>query len=868
MKKIFTLCFFILFYAVCQSKPVDDKTAAIAAGTFLKYSAKSMLLNSASAQQIQLVYKPLYRASGAKTAAPLFYIFNCKAVHGFVIISADDNAIPVLGYSDESNFDTSHIPPQVVKWIEGYKNQLRYMAENKAIASSDVSQSWKDLASGNRPAVKTPTLNTVVVAPLLQTTWDQSPYYNALCPYDNQAADRTVTGCVATATAQVMKFWNYPATGSGFHSYNTEKYGTLSANFGSTTYQWAAMPNSVSSANNAVATLMYQVGVSVDMNYGVASTGGSGAYVVSSLSPVTNCAEYALKTYFGYDNNLKGVGRSNYTDAQWRTLLQGELSAGRPVIYAGFGGGGGHCFVADGYDDNNMFHFNWGWSGYYNGYFAVDALNPGGVGTGGGTGGFNSGQQAITGIKPPGGGGGGGTTPGIRLYDYVTPSSASIDYGQAFTVSTNIENAGTVNFSGDYCAAIFDASNTFIDYVDTLPNYTLQGGYYHYVNKLVFSSAGLFSLLPGTYKIGIFYRPAGGNWVQVANNGAYVNLVPLTVVHANSIELYSAIGINPVTNFVQGQAASVNFNIINKGTTTFTGYYAASLYNLDGSFVQTIGTINESGGLPAGYTYSAPYITLSTAAVTANPGTYLMAIQHYPAGGNAWQLTGSTYFTNPVKVTVKSAALQPDQYEPNNTVTQAYNLPVSFVNNAAVVKTTGSNCHVGSDYDYYKVVLPAGYDYSISARLQDSYSSSNGLVYTLDGLFSDSTSEAGSTWSDAYDDVMPNNIIVHGGGTVYFFVSPYFTGETGSYLLDMNITRTQAVISTYTFTGSGNWNVAANWANNNMPPNPLPAGKEIIVQPAGTGECILNVPQTISAGATLTVPAGKKLRVLGNLTVK
>ncbi len=289
----------------------------------------------------------------------------------------------------------------MAKWLEGYKNEIRFIITNNILQTTEIANDWSSLINGINYGGSLG--KKAGVTPLCQTTWDQSPYYNALCPYDNSASERTVTGCVATAMAQVMKFWNFPATGTGYHSYNHDTYGTLSANFGSSTYNWTSMPNNVSSNNSAVATLMYHCGVSVDMNYGVGSTGGSGAYVISNASPVTNCTEYALKNYFGYKSTLQGVEKDNYTQTQWVNLMKTELDAGRPVIYAGFGSGGGHCFVNDGYDINSFFHFNWGWSGSYNGFFVITALNPGGVGTGGGTGGFNNNHQAVIGIEPSSG---------------------------------------------------------------------------------------------------------------------------------------------------------------------------------------------------------------------------------------------------------------------------------------------------------------------------------------------------------------------------------------------------------------------------------------------------------------------------------
>lgn len=772
MKKTLTLFTLLLLFNFTYSKQINEQLAKNVGQAFLIHSSNNQVLKNTSS--LQLVYKAnsnMNKSFGSANAATLFYVFNTNAT-GFVIVAGDDNVTPILGYSSQSTFDPNHIPPNVAKWMEGYKSEIRYIIENNIQPNNQISQEWQNLKNGSAMNAITKAFNTV--NPLLQTRWNQSPYYNASCP------GGSVTGCVATAMAQIMKYWNYPATGSGFHSYNHSTYGTLSANFGSTTYQWNSMPNTVNSSNAAVATLMYQVGVSVEMNY---SPQSSGAYVISNQSPITNCAEYALTTYFGYKNTLQGIERANYTTLQWMNTLKLELDANRPILYAGFGSGGGHCFVADGYDVNDYIHFNWGWSGAYDGFFQINALNPTGTGTGGGTGGYNSGHQAVIGIQPIVAG-----TPGnsLALYDNVTPSASIINYGQAFTVSTNIVNNGTITFNGKYAAAIFDNSNNFIDYVDTIIAAALPAGY-TYSNNIVFSTAGLLSMQPGTYKVGIFYRPTGGNWIQVSNSGSYTNLVPITVVNTNDIELNSAITVNPGTTITQGQSISVNVNVVNAGNTTFIGDYGLGLYNLDGTLAQALGILSETTGLPPGYTYSAPYITFNTSALTVNPGTYYLAIQHNP-NSTGWQLTGSTNYQNPITVTVIAAGLQADMYEINNTVSQSYNLPISFSGNTATKNTTGANCHITTDNDYYKIDLPAGYSYSITPRLHDSYNAGNGNTYTLDGLYSYSTD--GVNWSATYDDVISSSINLLNGGTIYFHIAPYFAGETGTYLMDFTITRT------------------------------------------------------------------------------
>jgi hypothetical protein len=776
MKKTIGLLGLLTVFALTTfAKQVDENTAKQVGQNFLKTRTNSQLLNGGTTLNLVYSVKSTANSSIASIqATTFFYVFN-SGTNGFVIVSGDDVVTPILGYSDEGAFDPNNIPPNAAKWFEGYKNQIRFAIENEMKATDEIATEWQNLKDANLAFSSTREGSSV--DPLIQTKWDQAPNYNALCPYDNQYSSRAVTGCVATAMAQIMKYWNYPANGSGFHSYNHPQYGTLSANFGSTTYQWSSMPNIVSSSNNAVATLMYHCGVSIDMQYGVASQGGSGAHTLDVAD--------ALKTYFGYPTSVQGIYRSNYSEAQWISLLKTELDASRPVQYAGTGSGGGHSFVCDGYDNNDFFHFNWGWSSSSDGYFFVNALNPGSLGTGGGAGGFNSNQRAIVGIQAPTG----TQTFNLGLYNYVTPSANPLYYGNAFTITTNIANNGTNNFAGDYCAAIFDDAYNFVDYVEIKTGYTLQGGY-AYNNNLVFSTTGILGMLPGTYYAGIFYKPTGGNWVIVSNSGSYANLTQMTVINPNDIELNSSMVLTPGITFTQGQAASVNFNIINEGNATFYGQYQVNLYELDGSFVQTINTINENNGLQSDYTYQNPYITLSTSSITAAPGTYLLAVVHRPDGSTNWQLTGSTYHQNPINVTVKLPSIQPDQYENNNLFSQSYTLPITFSGNTATRNTVGSNCHLGSDYDYYKINLPAGYTYTLTPRLHDSYNSGNGNTYSLDALFSYSTD--GITWSDAFDDLISGSISANGGSTVYFHVSPYFTGETGTYLLDMIITRTVA----------------------------------------------------------------------------
>ncbi|MGA2297203.1 MAG: C10 family peptidase, partial [FCB group bacterium] len=526
---------------------------------------------------------------------------------------------------------------------------------------------------------------------------------------------------------------------------------------------------------------------------------------------ITNCAEYALLTYFGYKTSLQGVQRKDYTDAQWNALLTTELDANRPVLYAGFGNEGGHCFVCDGYENSSYFHFNWGWAGQSDGYFLTNALNPGTIGTGGGGGGFNSGQQAVIGIEAPQ-----GTdvkTFDLALFDFVTGSALSIYYDYPFNITTNIVNNGTTDFNGDYCAAAFDQDLNFVDFVEILSGANLKAGN-HYTNDITFSTNGLLSMLPGDYYIGIFYRPTGGYWTAVADNGNYINVTTLSVTNPNPIELYAPMTVSPSATLTQGQPISVALDVVNYSLYDFTGSFNLSLFNMDstGTLAFTIEQKDkESLGINQHYTNG---LTFKNSNLDVKPGTYLLALFHIWDSDTTWQLTGSTTnYKNPIKVIVQQQTLQPDIYEVNNTIGQAYNLPLNFSNNQASVSTTGSNCHIGTDLDYYKIILPKGFDYTINAKLHNTLNSQN---YSLDAIYSYSTD--GQNWSGSSKDptLLGTDIKVNYQGTVYFLVAPAFTGLTGTYLLEINITRTKSTGVTDDLSGNIDFQINPNPAVNNI----------------------------------------------------
>lgn len=334
------------------------------------------------------------------------YIFTTES--SFVVMSADDCVKPILGYSFDGKFEVEGMPENVRGWLKGYNEEIAFAVQNDMKATSETALLWKDFVEGNTKAGKA----IVAVNPLIQTKWNQNKYYNNLCPSVSDGPNgHAFTGCVATAMAQIMKYWEYPSHGIGSNSY-TWKGQTLSANFGETTYDWDNMVNQYEyyyvNGNDqyaqwigedtperiaAVATLMYHCGVSVEMIYGGSSTGGSSA----STAHVAD----ALKNYFNYSSDIVYREKSDYSDVVWKTMVKSELNESRPLQYRGSSNGGGHSFICDGYNDNDYFHFNWGWSGAYNGYFSLDNLNTGANNQSGqGNGVYTNDQAALFGIQP------------------------------------------------------------------------------------------------------------------------------------------------------------------------------------------------------------------------------------------------------------------------------------------------------------------------------------------------------------------------------------------------------------------------------------------------------------------------------------
>lgn len=370
MKKLTLLVAMLAVAGMSFAASVSENQARLVAQKFM--SANSTL-NIKSEASLAYTFR-----SGS---APRVYVFNFGD-SGFVMVSADDVARPIIGYSETGSFDADNIPSNLASFINSeFVAAIDNAIEYDVAQSDDIATEWSLVSTvGRINAEKAAT----GVNPLVSTTWNQDCYYNEQCPAatNQYACNHVYAGCVATAMAQIIRYWEYPTHGTGQHSYTHPTYGNQSVNYATQNYNYSAMPLSIGSSNPQVAKLIYHCAVSVDMDFGV---DGSGA---SSYD-----AADAFKNYFDYSPELVYKEKSSYNDANWIQRLKGNLNSGIPVLYCGHGSNGGHAWVCDGYNDQNQFHMNWGWSGSGDAFFALSALNTS-------EGSFSSNQGAIFDVIP------------------------------------------------------------------------------------------------------------------------------------------------------------------------------------------------------------------------------------------------------------------------------------------------------------------------------------------------------------------------------------------------------------------------------------------------------------------------------------
>jgi len=318
-----------------------------------------------------------------RDGSSVYYAFNFKN-GGFVIVSADDLFAPIIGFSPEGEYSETDAPENW-KWLMSeYAEMIAFGQKQQMDTDPKYSDLWVRL-SANEPSL-TRENRGIIVAPLCSALWNQDSPYNYYAPVDNIGpGGKAYAGCVATAMSIIMHYWRWPLQGSGENTYNPNVgscsaiYPILSANFGETVYKFEGMSNKISyGLNNPVALLMYHCGVAVDMMF---CHSGSGAY----SDDVPN----AIKTFFKYDNSASIYSKQSMSEQNWKNKLKTDLNKGYPIYNSGCSSSGCHAFVCDGYNSDDLFHYNFGWGGAANGYYAVNNVY-----------GFYSWQNIITNFIP------------------------------------------------------------------------------------------------------------------------------------------------------------------------------------------------------------------------------------------------------------------------------------------------------------------------------------------------------------------------------------------------------------------------------------------------------------------------------------
>ena len=365
-KTLLFIAIFALTMGNIFANPVDRQHAQQIGQSFL--TAK---IGQKTDVKLNLVY------TAATREAVDYYVFNNDNGNGFVIVAGDDRVKPILAYSTSGCFNPNDIADGFQFTLNTFSHEIQYIRENNIEATADIDAEWESVAETGY--INKVNRNRTVVGPLLSTIWNQNFPWNSQCPEDAEGSGGHVyAGCVATAMGQVMKFYDWPPMGTGSHTYNPDGYAQQTANFGETEYHFELMPNELDSLSTEedyfyIAQFLHHCGIAVDMQYG---GNGSGAY----SDDVPN----ALRNYFRYscDEHVTNYGGGwwgqGYSNEEWAQMLKnGGLNENIPLYYSGQDDNwqGGHAFVCDGYDENDYFHFNWGWSGKDDAWCPIGAVN-------------------------------------------------------------------------------------------------------------------------------------------------------------------------------------------------------------------------------------------------------------------------------------------------------------------------------------------------------------------------------------------------------------------------------------------------------------------------------------------------------------
>ncbi|GAB6010204.1 thiol protease/hemagglutinin PrtT [Dysgonomonas reticulitermitis] len=652
MKRKAVFLFLMLVFCVMYSyaERISVEQAAKVARNYVRAIPKFDALSAVQLTHtaVGTVRQGQLRKSGSDEV--YYYVFNVNNDQGFIIVAGDDVAVPVLGYSDNGKYDENNLPPNFAYWMDFLSKEIASAIENNARQSSETKAQWEIYSNDAAPLLKA---GDVVVGPLVQTKWNQGSPYNNYCP------NGSYTGCVATAMAQIMKYHTTPTTRTvtipGYTTMTNKR--SIPAITGSTSYDWDNMTNTYSGSStqlqkDAVAKLMYECGVSVEMDY---TTSSSGAYSFD--------VGIALVNYFGYDPSVQIKSREYYSNADWENLIKKELDDGRPVYYSGRSNNSGHAFVCAGYKDNGEYYFNWGWGGLYDGYFVTTSLNPGTDGVGAGEGTYNLGQEIIINIKPNAGG---VASSGIHLWSKTSLvlSKPTVDKGEPFTVNAPVINFGLFDFTGRAGIALIDNDDRIISIIGVKENLSLLPGY-GYNSSYIINCIVPSTIDAGNYRLrAIVQSDNSEEWTIVTGTPGFTDILNITITDQtepdnSNLVVYNdpafVIDPNPI---VQNSGVSITFGLYNNNGALFFGDIELSLCDLSGNVVEIIETRLVS--VPNDNSYH-PY-TFMSPNISSPGGEYKLTVFQKSVTGDRKKVGiyggGSENSRNEIDVTViKSVAL-------------------------------------------------------------------------------------------------------------------------------------------------------------------------------------------------------------------
>lgn len=545
-KRHLLLTLSLLLGLAVQAAPVSVEQARQKAARFLMERSNNRAIVEMQRVDVQAQAVDASQRAASTTARDMYYVFNADRTEGgYVVVSGDDRVPAILGYSETGTIDPANMPENMRAFLDQYARQIAYITDNNI---------------QNRPYMAP---QREVVAPKLTTTWDQGSPFNNKCPVDTRYNQRSATGCVATALAQVMNYHRYPAkTTQTIPAYSTWSLGIKVAAIEPTEIDWDNMRTnyrlySTNAQKEAVATLMALCGAAVQMDY---SATGS-ASTTSFIAP-------ALRQYFGYTGACTAF-RDDYTLEDWEEMVYNELTTNGPVYIDGQSAGGGHAFIVDGYDGNGYFHLNWGWSGVGNDYYLLTVLNPNGA-TGMGASstedGYSFNQDMLVGFNPN------VTEPALQKS--LTVGSIRVN-GR-----TTLQRGSTGNFDVALKAmlynmtsdnASFDYGLAFVDDNGQMTGQKLSGSrnissYYGYE----FSLTGSANLADGHYKAVAISKLSGqSEWQRCLGSLNYA----IDVVVSGNTATLSAPSVNLTAtewkatgNTAPGKLVPLTITLTNSGT--------------------------------------------------------------------------------------------------------------------------------------------------------------------------------------------------------------------------------------------------------------------------------------------------------------